>query len=79
MYINTDALAESHYSSCDPAFSTEEDLNEQKERMEEETVFYIENMIAALIDNLTDSELSVAKEKADYFAEYLQEKLEDLD
>lgn len=76
--INTDYLAEMHYASADPAYETEQDLNEQRERFEEKTIKYIETQIKNMFDYLSNDEIEVCKEKADYLSSFLYEHLEEM-
>lgn len=78
MMVNTDYLAEMHYASSDPAYYTEEDLNEKKERFEEKTINYIETQIKNMFDYLSNDEIEVCKKNADYLSSFLYEHLEEM-
>ena len=75
--INTDYLAEMHYAGSDPAYYTEEDLNEKKERFEEKTVHHIEQTIIDMFKYMSNSEMEVIKKNADYLADYLYAVIEE--
>lgn len=77
MMINTDHLAEMHYASSDPAYYTEEDLNQQKEDFEEKTVHHIEQTIIDMFKYMSNSEMEVIKKNADYLADYLYAVIEE--
>ena len=77
MMINTDHLAEMHYADRDPAYYTEEDLNQQKEDFEEKTVHHIEQTIIDMFKYMSNSEMDVIKKNADYLADYLYAVIEE--
>lgn len=76
--INTDSLAEMHYAKYDPAYETESDLAEQRERFEEKTINYIETQIKNMFDYLSNDEIEVCKKNADYLSSFLYEHLEEM-
>lgn len=75
--INTDALAENHWAHADPAFQSDDDLEEQKEREQERVCAYVEYKLRELLDLLNDDELEIVKDQmntlADTFAELIEE------
>lgn len=75
--INTDALAENHWAHADPAFQSDDDLEEQKEREQERVCAYVEYKLRKLLDLLNDDELEIVKDQmnilADTFAELIEE------
>lgn len=74
---NTDHLADMHYAKYDPAYYTEEDLNQQKEAFEEKTVHHIEQTIIDMFKYMSNSEMEVIKKNADYLADYLYAVIEE--
>lgn len=75
--IDMDMVAEMHYADRDPAYQTEEDLNQQKEDFEEKTVHHIEQTIIDMFKYMSNSEMEVIKKNADYLADYLYDVIEE--
>lgn len=75
--INTDALAEMHYASSDPAYETEEDLEEQKERMQERAETLFENAVKDVLNVLSEEELHALALNRDSIADWVADVLEE--
>ena len=75
--INTDALAEMHYAKYDPAYQTEEDLMEQKEKIESRALQVFEITVKNVLKVLDDDELHALAENREEICEWLDELLEE--
>ena len=75
--INTDALAEAHYAKYDPAYETEEDLMEQKEKIESRALQVFEITVKNVLKILDNDELHALAENRDDLCQWLDELLED--
>ncbi|MBR2554139.1 MAG: hypothetical protein IKE94_04675 [Aeriscardovia sp.] len=73
--INLDALAESHYADRDPAYETEDDLMEQKQRIKEKAETVLENAIKQALWTLDETELQLLAEDRDAFADRVYDML----
>ncbi|MBR2554013.1 MAG: hypothetical protein IKE94_04030 [Aeriscardovia sp.] len=75
--INTDYLAEMHYASSDPAYETEQDLEEKKQRIKEKAETVLENAIKQALWTLDETELQLLAEDRDAIADWVEEILEE--
>ena len=73
--INTDYLAEMHYASSDPAYETESDIEEQKQRIREKAETVLENAIKQALWTLDETELQLLAEDRDAFADRVYDML----
>ena len=74
--VDMDRLIETHCADEDPAFHSEDELENQKERFRERTMNYIETQIYHLIASLDSDECEVAMDCYDQICEYIYEQLE---
>lgn len=75
--VNTDELAEMHYAKYDPAYETEEDLMEQKEKIESRALQVFEITVKNVLKVLDNDELHALAENRDDLCQWLDELLED--
>lgn len=75
--INVDALAEMHYADSDPAFETESDLEEKKERIKEKANTVLEHAIKQALWTLDEAELQLLAEDRDAVADMVYDLLGD--
>ena len=68
--INTDALAEAHYSKYDPAF--QEDDDDDKVEAELQLIDRIMTEFRRIINQLNDEELEIIRNDLDELQEYLE-------
>ncbi len=74
--VNTDELAEMHYAKYDPAYETE-DLMEQKELIESRAIKVFETTVRNVLMVLDDAELQALAENREDLCQWLDELLED--
>lgn len=75
--INTDALAEARWAHADPAYETEDDLMEQKERIESRALKVFETTMKSMLTVLDEHELKALAENRDALADWICELLEE--
>ena len=75
--INLDELAEMHYADRDPAYQNEDDLNKEKEEIENRALTAYQWTIKELIWSLDEAELHALAENTDELCAYLEEALEE--
>lgn len=73
--INTDYLAEMHYASSDPAYYTEEDLEEQKQKIKEKAETVLKHAVRQALWTLDETELQLLAEDRDAFADWVYDEL----
>lgn len=73
--IDMDALAEAHYAKYDPAYQTEEDLMEQKEKIESRALQVLEITVKNVLKVLDNDELHALAENREEICEWLDELL----
>ena len=75
--INLDELAEMHYADKDPAYQNEDDLNKEKEEIENRALTAYQWAIKELVWSLDEAELHALAENTDELCAYLEEALEE--
>ena len=75
--INLDELAEMHYADRDPAYQSEDALEEQKEEIENRALTVFENSVKQALWSLDEDELKMLAENRDSIADWVEEILEE--
>lgn len=75
--IDMDMVAEMHYADRDPAYYVEEDLMDEKERIEEKVLIVFESSVKRMLSLLDDRELQVLADNREIVADWIVEVLEE--
>lgn len=73
--INTDYLAEMHYAKYSPEYETEQDLEEQKQKIKEKAETVLKHAVRQALWTLDETELQLLAEDRDAFADWVYDEL----